>query len=1207
MKAKNVVFTKAQQSAIDAENVSLSVSAAAGSGKTAVLTERIIRKVIDKGADVGRFLVVTFTKAAASELKDRLASKLEASAAEHPENTHLMRQLSRIKDADISTVHSFCFNVIRQCFYNLGLPAKLRIAADTERELLLGEALGEVVERHYSGTYARHASFEKLSAACTNGKNDAGLGSMILSVYNEILSYPLPVKLLALHAERAERELETISSGRKSVFDSAVFAEYFAMLSENVSEAFRAVSRAADICREDETLSDKYLPVINAEISFFRYCAELFSGKCSEELIEKIEHASDGYTKSRLPQIRSCDCPDKKVLVQELRNDAHKALKRSLDGLLIRNEDQLFRELSVSCELQTELCAVISDLTDVFSSKKLERGLLDYSDLEHYAFAALVDPDSYDHISGSFEKTELAEKLAGSIDEVYVDEYQDTNLLQDAIFRAVSRGDNLFTVGDVKQSIYGFRGAVPEVFSRRVSLFEENDPKGKAVFLSENFRSDRSVISVVNRVFEKVMNGGSGIAYSEKERLVFSKDGDSGYPCELYFIDKSVSDAGADGEDAGNTEALFIADKVKKILSEGMKNEKGEPIGPGDIAVLVRGNAQIPVVRRALDGAGVPSFSFDGDPFSDAPEALSLISLIGAADNPVRDVPFIGAMTCPIFGFSPDDLMTVREYVKDGCFYEAAVKYAAENTGRLAEELSAFLAKLAGYRRFSMSNTVFDTVRYIIEDTEILSVYPSEDEKKRVSRRENVLRILSAAEDFDGFSSGGLSGFGDYLMKASEHDAPSGASPEGRVRVMTIHKSKGLEFPVCFVSFTGQGFSFMRNAPSVILDSKSGVSFSVPSEDGSLRVSSLQRLIAIEKYKKACLEEEKRVLYVALTRARQRLIITGQKSVPSSGLRADGSHISSLLDMILYGLSDDPAFLSASEEYFSGGKRSARALSADLSVTFISDADAAKLVSEDRTESTKESEKPEDVPEITEPEEDRTGLFEKILSFRYPEPDTLPAKASVSELYRGYSFGEDDGDEKENGESSEKAVSPLDAAAAVSALKKSASFVGTSMHRFMQFCDFDFCVRHGTVEEAKRLVSAEFISREAAGVLSHKKLAGFFASPLFDRISRSGNVMREMRFNVNMPSAMFPGFAGAGDEKTILVQGVIDCFFEDKDGNIVLLDYKTDHVLPGEEKILTDRYGAQLLIYAAAIEMMTGKKVKEIYIYSFALGKALRI
>ncbi len=1235
-----VNFTTAQSNAINALNRSLVISAAAGSGKTAVLSERILKRIMDdvSPADIRKLLIVTFTRAAAGELKERLYKKLDTACKENPSSKRLSEQLSAVNDARISTVHSFCFDIIKLCFYDLGLPADIRIGTATEIKLIKDKVIRELIEAYYEKGASEniklssddYEAFTLFSDICSNGKNDNGIVSALEGIYDKMISYPLPAETLEFNCNRLEKEIEAVEKGDITIYDTSAFSMLFKEAALNAQKAYSLIRASLELCNEDVQLQNAYTSFIGAEIVFFNHCKDDFSPTG----IKHLKDSFQGYKKGRMPPVKGYTGKLKDT-VSKTRKSAHEALEKAFSLIFEKDEDELLEEMKGTLRIQKVISAATKDFITLFTMEKLKKGIVDFSDLEHFAFFALVRKETYNFTSGNFEKTDFAKKVTEELDEIYVDEYQDTNMLQDAIFRAVSREDNLFTVGDVKQSIYGFRGAVPDIFMKRTNAFSDyagNDDGNLSsrIFLSNNFRSDKNCIDLVNEIFDTVMNPRDKKEYPESERLIFSKKEDSALKNEIYIIDSSSKKEDTEEEDEfSDAEALLIAARIDRLMKENIISEKGEKLSYSDIAVLTRKNSSLLTIKRALENLGIPVSAEKDTSFLDSAETLFFISLLSAVDNPLRDIYLLAVMASPVFGFSSDELYKIR-CCHSGRFFYNALKTYAENgeDESLSKKSKDFLNTLSEYRSYALKNKVSDTMRYILDSSELMYIWPGDSEKQLETRKSNLLFIFGLAAEYDSFSGGNISEFCEYLLNLSSDESPSSETDSDSVKLMTIHKSKGLEFPICFISQTGSKFINKELTENVVTDISQGPVFHLISDDGFAKINTFIRTAVLSKLKTELVREEKRVLYVGLTRARQKLIITGTtRSVPDIYPKSSSEILSPFfadsakthLDMIAAGCMDNEVLKKALSEY-KENEDITEAFSEELSVSiiplrsvnsFLQDRMNSEIyvdaISEDgEAEDENLTSRPLFDPYIdTEKASPLSDELLQTLDFVYPyEGDIyLPAKVSVSDIYKK---SEHDTSSDISTASSEVLLNPPERI--TNKTDSGGAFAGTAMHEFMQFCDFDEVVLKGTEAECLRLVKEGYIREDKEKVISHKKLGIFFSSELFKRIKESKKTHREMRFNVFItPSEAFGETEITAQASDLLVQGVIDCFFENPDGTYTLIDYKTDHVLYGHENELKEKYSNQLRIYKAAIEKMVNSEVRDVFIYSFALDKALKL
>lgn len=1188
-------WTKDQTAAIEHKGTDLLVSAGAGSGKTAVLTERIIRRLTDSDnpAEITRMLVVTFTKAAAGELKDRIASAIESALAENPGNKRLSRQLLALDRAKICTIHSFCLDVLKEYGGSELIPADFRIADETEITLLRKGIMNDLIEKFYSDCEdIKIDGFEDFADMFVGTKSDSELADIFLGIEKNLSSYPE-------HIEFIKKSADYLANYDGDFALTPYAKEILSYVSGKFERYRKFFADALSEITSDEKLIKAYYPSFTNDIDFIDSVnAAVESGK-----FENICTAFADFSPIRLGVVRNAELSAELEYAKELRGEFHEERKEFAAKYFSLSPEDLAKNCKSTAAALNKLYLLLSSFCDRFAKEKKRRSLVDFSDLERLAYELLVEDSAP-------SPTALA--LRDSFDEVYIDEYQDVNAVQDGIFAAVSSGNNRFMVGDIKQSIYAFRGSDPMIFADYRRRFSAPDEDGTAIFLSANFRCDKNIIDFSNIVSLCLFTSGRGdVDFREEDMLVHGKGGDeNGDPVHIVLIEDGDSE---DESEISSKEAMYIARESARLIREGKKND-GSPIRPSDIAVLMRSTkAHATALSEAFDSVGIPYFNNVKGEFFENAEVLLALCLINIIDNPTKDIYLAGALRSPIFGFTLSDLIRVRKFTPEGSLYSALTALCdAENfpKGRY------FLDKLAVWQRKAAGMRVDRLLWYIYTDTDILAlVY----DKENAAKRANLMLLYEYARRFESSSFKGIYNFIRYINdileeKAELETAKVFGESSDTVKLMSIHQSKGLEFPVCFICGTGKKFNDNDLRRNIAMDKTLGISLKLSDETGFARYDTVIRQSILRRISDSQLEEEMRILYVAMTRARERLYVTALVKEPEKLLDtayADSLHLSR--DAIMRNRGYMQWILTAAERH--------KLTNPDTPLPFEISVVGTNEIPPCTTEATVENETVEaaEAPDFS-------GLVRERFDFKYPSPaaSKLPAKLSVSKLYPGI-LDEDVGEELTTADEKYSFADkrPLFLENTAGNLPASGTERGTATHTFMQFCDFALFSPDDTPEvltekivlEADRLAERKFITKRAANLINTKKIAGFFESELFRGIKSSSRVFREKRFNVCLPASDFTTDKILAEEisgETILVQGVIDCFFENPDGTLTLLDYKTDYIKAGmtkEEaaKFLTDRYFLQLSYYRSALEKISMKKVKRTVIYSFGGGYEIEI
>lgn len=1203
-------WTAQQKQAITAQNTSLIVSAAAGSGKTAVLTERILSEITKRdGLSLSRMVVVTFTKAAAAELKKRLYDKLSEKAAAEPENARVAEQLLELGSAAISTVHSFCLQLIREYRRELGLPAKIRVADDAETDSMRKTAVEEALSRLAETALERgeaSSEWEFLQLFCDTD-SDSALAALMLGLANAVNSYPGGVDYLREENEKNLREAQKIQNGTLRFSDTRFGKEIFHAAALLIDAEIAKIDAILRLLPSTQELDGIYSPAFEEK----RAILDQMSAYLKEEKIPELLALTEPLFQS-LPTVR-------KLLPEErdIKDFCHhtyfndtlkKKFKKELEALFSDSTEEILADYQKFYALCTVLCDLMEDFNARYSAAKREKGILDYADQEQFALRLVSEKRD-----GVWIPTEIGKKLQEKFDAIFVDEYQDTNFVQDRIFRSVSREDNLFLVGDPKQSIYSFRGAVPSIFTdykNNAPLYTEGtEEKENVIFLSDNFRCDKTVVDFVNRVFAVLMDEEApNSLYGKADRLVFSKKTEENFvpkDTELILIDpyqnkeNSEETVAEEPEDEENPqkdknalgEAEAIASRIAKMLRGGETKSDGTPLLASDIAVLARQAKFLRLVQNALYQKGVPCLAPKDEDLCYSPTFLFMTSVLSALENPMKDVGLVGAMTSAVFRFTTDELYLIRQGERSVPFYSSVKRYlrTAEESGEadeIALKLSAFVDFLHSVRKKLPFLSLSELCWLILKEKNVAELYSALDPLCDQA----IEVILNLAQRFDSIHLSLFAFLGELTKRVPEEES----SGEG-VNLLTIHKSKGLEFPVVFVSFLGNAFNTEdeKKKQTLLVSPEFGATFYLPRAGGRIKYNSVFRKASILRRHREMLEEETRILYVALTRAREKLILTGTASVGGFGsltaflkrsfasfplpLGRDLSgallrEAKERLSPILVSLHDSPALRGALEngDGFENG----------FSVHIIPRPKPSCALSFER-------EKRETVAEVLPDREE----MQKILDFRYENEgiELLPKKLSVSEILRS-------GREEENGYS----LIPLLNFGEVQ--KNDAAFRGTAMHEAMQYMDFSAAEKDFS-GELTRLKKRAFLSEEQFAVLDQERLRAFFDSELYREMKHSPRLIREKRFNV-----LLDGEDIIGKKGDILIQGVIDACFENPDGTLTLFDFKTDRVREADgERVLRERHAPQLRLYLRAMEEITKKKVSRLFLYSFSLSRAVQI
>lgn len=1166
-------WTSEQRQCIESRGGTLLVSAAAGSGKTSVLVERVIGRVTDMDApvEIDRLLVVTFTNAAAAEMKQRLSAALSRRIAENPDDLRLQRQQMLLARASISTVHGFCSALLREHFHLLGLPPRFRVAETAETAQLAEEALGEIVEELYR---ENSPEFNELAALLSPGRDDGRLFDTILRIHAFVQSHPFPERWM----DEKQKEYTADLPIEQTIWGRAVLEQARNILKGAAS----LISRALKLSDEEPVMAGKYSDTLKREHEMLEAAAKTIAGMTWD--VAGV--SAGGLTFGTLPQLRKYGDEARKERVKTLRDKAKDQIYKKLSALFCGSDPECRDDIRSMAGQAKVLFDAVRRFGGRFAELKKARGLVDYNDLEHMALGLLVDE------SGG--KTDLAAELSRRFDEVMVDEYQDTNAAQDALFRALSREEsNLFMVGDVKQSIYGFRQAMPEIFLSRRDSYTKFDGSSypASITLGNNFRSRPEVTDAVNFMFRQLMTKSiCGMDYDEREELIASAKYEpaEGFDTELLIIDGATREK---TDDCNAAEARVIAGRIRGMMAGLKVTENGEQRAAryGDFCILLRSkNAHAQGYADELTRCGIPVWTASSGGFFAAPEVASAAALLRVIDNPVQDVPLLSVLMSPVFGFTPDDLTSVRLHTPDGRLFTALRRYSRSGgDAGLRERAAAILKQIDGWRVLAVTMPADRLIHRIYEDSSLPSIYAA---MRHGAQRVANLRLLhETARRFEQKGFRGLSAFVKLLDRAErqggELSAVPSAGAEDAVRIVSIHHSKGLEFPFVFLAGLGRQFNRESSNENLLLHAGMGFGFKRRDPETLTQWNTLPRLAVSLTMARSERAEELRVLYVAMTRAKEKLCMVMTVNSPENRLAALAAVIGDEPSLPPHavlgagGMSD--WVLSAALRHPSGGHL--RALAGDDCVPVRPAGYGWNI---EVLRSPKPGEIEVSAERTAEPDDEFSEEIKRRMVYRYPFYiySALPAKLAASELSHGKV-------RRENVASarpaflSEGGLTPAER--------------GTALHTFMQFADYD-AAASDVKSEIGRLVSRGFLTPEQGAVIPVNRVNRFFKGGLYKRMERADRLLREVHFTIDVPALeLIDGEApdGGGDEM-LVIQGIADCVMEENRG-LTVVDYKTDHVK--DPDALIRRYAEQLRIYSRALERTLGLPVRECLLYSFSL------
>ena len=1199
-----VNWTRDQRKVIESRHRNLLVSAAAGSGKTAVLVERIIEMITDKEhpGDIERLLVMTFTKAAASEMRERILDAIEKKLAKEPDNEYLQQQAVLVQYAQITTIDSFCLHLLREHFDCLDLDPAFRVGDEGEMLLLRGDVMEELLEDWYG---KKDPKFEEFVDAFASGKADGGIDEYIYQVYSFSQSNPWPGEWMRF---------------------------LLADVKTQASEWVKELKAASGLCREPDG-PEPYLPMILSDLDHAERMEQV-SG------YGMLAREADSFEFPKLAAIRgknSAVSPEKKEAVAECRKRIKKALEKIKAQFLFASEEEILSDLTGSRDSILMLLSLAEEFEQRFSAKKRERNLVDFNDLEHLALQVLYRE--------SGELSETADDLARQFDEILVDEYQDSNLVQEALLRAVSRerfGEpDVFMVGDVKQSIYKFRLARPELFLEKYQSYTREDSQFQKIELHQNFRSRPQVLESTNDVFFKIMTEKLGsVAYTEDAALhpgagyeplpESASEEERDFSTELLLIntkDSILEELDDDSADytRQELEARMIGMRIRELTDP----EKGCLVWDKEEGAYRRAEYRdIVILLRSVSGwaesfvetlghMGIPAFAESRTGYFTTIEVETILNFLAVLDNPMQDIPLAAVLRAPFFGLTDRELAEITAEFKnntekgqDRGLYGAVCAfldtYRKENRCLEAEEaetarkLDFFTEVMEELRMQAVYLPIHELLYRIFDRTgyyDYVSAMPSGE-----TRRANLDMLVEKAAAYESTSYRGVFHFIKYIEKLKKYntdfgEASTAAEGGNTVRIMSIHKSKGLEFPIVFASAMGKQFNKQDTRGKILIDPQFGIGADYLDSETRLKAPTLKKNVLKRRMDLENLGEELRVLYVAMTRAKEKLILTASDKNLESKLEkwkeslfeTEGglpftllSLASSYLDWILMAIAQGGCRIRVRETMAKEllGQEISRQVQQKLTKDMLLGMDTSQKTLWEEA--------------LGLSDEAYRAQLEKLASCRYPWQDDLRlnTKLSVSDIKKE---GEEESleesaflptipkflsDEKDEGQGARR---------------------GTAYHRAMELLEFHkIRTKQDIREQLDRFAEEGRMTADARALVRESVIWPFFQSNLGRRMAdaqREGRLKKESQFVIGIPAREIGDW---DSDELVLIQGIMDAFFEEN-GELILVDYKTDYA--EQEETLIERYKLQLDYYRRALMQMENKPVKETLIYSFRLGE----
>lgn len=1281
-------WTPDQAKAIYTRDCNLLVAAAAGSGKTAVLVERIIQMITDTDnpIDIDKLLVVTFTNAASSEMRERVGEAISKAIRKSENSKNLQRQLALLNKASITTIHSFCLEVIKNNFHMIDLDPGFRVGDATEAVLLKNEAMDELFDMKYEGVeVGKEEDFKLLIETFCSNKNDEALRELILKIFDNAMSMPAPMDWL--YEKVGYFNLDESFDFKDSIWAKSIMEDSMIEIKGMVKQ----MEKALDLVGAVPEL-EPYYDSFNKEL-------EMLTNVVNASNIG-WEHFTEAISNVSFARMKSVKSVPEKEIVNSIRNKVKEKLKGKsgergiADKILSAGSVEYLKDIKNMYGTIKALADLLKEFHSAYMLKKKDKGIIDFNDFEHFALELLIAKDEEGNYlkdeNNRYIPSQVAEQLRNKYDEIMIDEYQDSNMVQEVLLNMISKvrlGEpNVFMVGDVKQSIYRFRQANPAIFLEKYNNYSlEEGEKFRKILLFKNFRSDENVIEGVNFIFEQIMSKSIGeLDYDENEALNFgaayyeearteaaerykaAEETEDIYKpidefIELHIIEnenkevvdkENSSEEDSVGEEELNKieiEAKLVAHRIRELIDGNQDNkniiyDKGQKIYRQieykDIVILLRSTASwAPVFVEELKKANIPVYADIGSGYFETTEVKTILSLLTIIDNPVQDIPLLAVMRSPIGGFNEEEFVEIRKCNRDISFYEASIRYSEGIVSdcemvlddKIKEKLSSFFAKLNNWREKSIHMPIDEFIWHLYTETGYYGFVGALN--GGIQRQANLKILFQRARAYEKTSYKGLFNFINFIEKLRKSSGDMGSAKiigenENVVRLMSIHKSKGLEFPVVFVSGLGKQFNLQDLNSTMLLHQDLGFGMNYVDVEKRISYPTMFKDVIRAKIKRETLSEEMRILYVALTRAREKLILTGTVKntdkfceKASQGILGKENKISesyilggkTYLDWIApcvmkhrHGeiLIEDNAVIDKNETYFNHNSK--------WMVKLWSRNKIQQIEFEEQKEIENIKEKIEGLLKGHGDKSVKEFIHERLsYKYEFQEAVHLPTVMTVTEIKRRAN------EESANMDLSREVYIPK--------IKKRPSFMeetkgltgaekGTAVHNSMQVIDFNVV---DTVEDIQeqlhKMVDKELLTEDQMEAVNPDKIKKFFDSSIGKRVLQSvPNVYREVKFAYELKCTdVFKylenlEYGGRYNDETIKLQGIIDLYFEEGD-DIILVDYKTDRVTEETVPELVDRYRVQLEYYARAIEQITNKKVKGKYLYLFGIDRDVEV
>lgn len=1187
-------WTNEQLNAITQKGNNILVAAAAGSGKTTVLVERIIRKIINDNVDIDKILVVTFTNAAASEMRERILTALYKQIDEDPLNQRLRKQIVLLNKASICTIDAFCLDIIRNNFFEIGASSNFRIADNTELELLKQEAIEETFEELY---LENDDEFNKLIELYAGYKDDENLKNIILKIHNYIQSAPFPEDWL-------EEQIEKFNMSSIEDFSQTEWGKI--ILKNFRDEVLNSIQILESSKHQLDMITElsKFSLVVADDINQLKFLEQNWDNW------ERAYEIANNLKFKTWPTDRKV-VSNLKEDTKKARDNVKKRISKAVSQTFIYNTEEAVEDINAMYPILKKIKDVTLKFMEKFSEKKSNKNIMDFSDIEHYALKILLKKDE----NGIYQKTEVAKKYEEKFNEIAIDEYQDSNLVQEYILTSISNGKNIFMVGDVKQSIYRFRQAKPELFLDKYQKYGlEPNEYGQKIKLFKNFRSRENILDTTNLIFSDIMSADFGeIEYDESEYLNLgatyeepTENVEFAGKTELDIIDlkKEENEDGEEIEEDNSSELLekteieakFVANRIQKLIKSKYQvydRKTGyRDITYKDIVILLRATSNTAnVFEKELLNLNIPVFSDQAENYLESIEIRTITSLLKIIDNPYRDIPLVTVMRSIIGDFTDNELIEIRLTQNEGYFYNSLkeAKASPKIDGKLKEKVINFLDKLNKWREEERYLPLNEFIQKIYEETDYYN-YVRLMPNGQV-RKANLKMLLDRAKDYEKISFKGLFNFIRYLekVKSSNSDLSSAkviGENENVVRIMSIHKSKGLEFPVAIISRTDKKFNQKDLNESILLHQDIGFGMQYINYDRKIEYTTATKEAIKIKTKEESIAEEMRILYVALTRAKEKLIITGVENDFTKSIEQKKE----LLE--IYEKENDKINHLVLKKYLSYLEwielvyLNHQDIENQITLNKIAKKDVLKAEENQEEQEKKNIELPEKID------------YEKIneilnWQYKYKEMTNIQSKMSVTKIK-----------ELKNNETQKQQHIEIKPKFMLDKTKVSSAERGTITHLILQKLDF---TKEYSKEELAQFVNnlctKNIITQIQKDSINIEKIYQIINTQFIKNLKNAKEIKKETPFYTYINTKEI---YNTQNSENILVQGIIDLYYINQQNEVILVDYKTDYV-EGSGEELIDKYKVQLEIYKKALEESLKEKVKHVYIYSIYLNKEIEI